>query len=280
MILRGSQSKDVYADDNRVAGVSAGPLIAAAVIAVALVLRRAHLGRRSLYLGAAAVVVLVVWGSGVIELPQAGQVARDLGGALGPYTYLVVGLMALLETAGALGLVAPGELAVVIGGVTAGQGHTDLVTLIAVVWGCAFTGDLISYSLGRRLGRGWLIRYGPAVKLTPARLEQVESFLARHGGKTIVLGRFVGVVRALAPFVAGSSKMAARRFVPASFVATGLWSSTFCLLGYVFWQSFDQAVEVAQEGSLAFVAVLAAVTAMVVLYRRRYRRTPAGSRPR
>jgi undecaprenyl-diphosphatase len=108
----------------------------------------------------------------------------------------------------------------------------------------------------------------------------VESFLARHGGKTIVLGRFVGLVRALAPFVAGSSKMSARRFVPASFVATGLWSSSFCLLGYVFWQSFDRALEVAQEGSLAFVAVLAAVTTVVVLYRRRNDRTPAGSRPR
>lgn len=260
--------------------MNAGPLIAAAVLAATLVLRRARLGRRSLYLGAAAVVVLVVWRSGVLELPPPGQIARDLGSVLGPYTYFVVGLMALLETAGALGLVAPGELAVIIGGVTAGQGHTDLVTLIAVVWGCAFTGDLISYSLGRRLGRGWLIRYGPAVKLTPARLEQVESFLARHGGKTIVLGRFVGVIRALAPFVAGSSRMPARRFVPASFAATGLWSSTFCLLGYVFWESFDQAVEIAQEGTFAFVAVLATATGVILLYRRRRKRVPAGTTPR
>jgi undecaprenyl-diphosphatase len=108
----------------------------------------------------------------------------------------------------------------------------------------------------------------------------VETFLARHGGKTIVVGRFIGLVRALAPFVAGSSRMAARRFVPATFVAAGIWSAAFSVLGYVFWQSFAHAAAVAKQGTLAFVAVVVLVVAGIVAYRAlraRRRRDMGGS---
>jgi membrane protein DedA with SNARE-associated domain len=164
-------------------------------------------------------------------------------------------------------LIAPGELAVVIGGVTSGQGHTNLLLLIAIVWACAFAGDLTSYVLGRRLGRGFLLEHGHLIKLTPARLAQVEAFLARHGGKTIIIGRFIGVVRALAPFVAGSSRMPARRFIPATFVSAGMWSATFSVLGYVFWHSFDQAAALAKRGTLALTALVVIVVGLIVAYR-------------
>jgi membrane protein DedA with SNARE-associated domain len=199
-------------------------------------------------------------------------IARGIGATLGPFTYPAVGLMALLETGAGVGLIAPGELAVVIGGVTAGQGHTELVPLIAIVWICALTGDLISYALGRRLGRPFLLRHGPRVKLTPARLTQVETFLARHGRKTIIVGRFIGLVRAITPFAAGSSKMPARRFVPATLLAAGLWSAAFSVLGYLFWHSFDQAASIAQQGTFALVALVVVVIAATIGYRRLRRR--------
>ena len=203
----------------------------------------------------------------LIPMPDLEGIARDIGGQLGGYTYLVVGLLALLETGAGIGLIAPGELAVVIGGVTAGQGHIALPALIAIVWVCAFTGDLISYALGRRLGRAFLLTHGHHVRLTPERLAHVERFLARHGGKTIIAGRFVGLVRSVAPFVAGSSHMPAKRFIPATFVAAGLWSGTFATLGYVFWQSFDQAESIAKQGTFALVGVIAIVVLGVVAYR-------------
>jgi membrane protein DedA with SNARE-associated domain len=196
------------------------------------------------------------------------SIARDIGATLGPFTYPAVGLMALLETGAGVGLIAPGELAVVIGGVTAGQGHTELVPLIAVVWVCALSGDLISYTLGRRLGRQFLLTHGHRVKLTSARLTQVETFLARHGRKTIVVGRFIGLVRTIAPFAAGSSRMPARRFVPATLLASGLWSATFSVLGYAFWQSFDQAASIAQHGTFVLVALVLVGIAATVGYRR------------
>jgi len=244
-----------------------GPLILAALTAGILAVRWRRLSPHARALAGAAVIALTVWGSGVIHPPNLERVALDVGAALGSYTYAVVGLLAFLETGVGVGLVAPGELAVVIGGVTAGQGHTSLLVLIAVVWSCALAGDLTSYLLGRRLGRDFLLKHGSALKLTPDRLEQVEGFLRRHGGKTIIVGRFIGLVRALAPFAAGSMNMPARRFIPAAFTAAGLWAAAFTTLGYVFWQSFDQAAAFARKGTFALVAIVIALALLVAAYR-------------
>jgi membrane protein DedA with SNARE-associated domain len=214
----------------------------------------------------------------LVQLPNLETIARGIVGELGAYTYVVVGLLALLETGAGIGLIAPGELAVVIGGVTAGQGHIALPALIAIVWACALTGDLISYALGRRLGRAFLLTHGHLVRLTPDRLAHVERFLARHGGKTLIAGRFIGLVRAIAPFVAGSSHMPAKRFIPATFVAAGLWSAAFATLGYVFWQSFDQAAAIAKDGTFALIAVLATVILGMLAYRRLRRPQRRGCR--
>jgi membrane protein DedA with SNARE-associated domain len=257
-----------------------GPLLVAALLVAALAMRWRRWPARPRALAVAAVIALIVWGSGTIHVPSLETIARDIGATLGPFTYGVVGLMALLETAAGIGLVAPGELAVVIGGVTAGQGHTDLPLLVAIVWACAFAGDLTSYILGQRLGRSFLLEHGHLVKLTPDRLAQVETFLGRHGGKTIIVGRSIGVVRSVAPFVAGSSRMPAGRFIPATFIASGLWSATFSLLGYVFWQSFDRAAELARDGTLVVAGVvLVTVGVAVFCRRRRQRRRQMGVTP-
>ena len=99
------------------------------------------------------------------------------------------------------------------------------------------------------------MRTAPQVKITHERLDQVEGFFDRHGGKAILIGRFVGLVRAIAPFLAGSSRMPLRRFLPYDVVGAGLWGTTFVLLGYIFWQSFDKVADYAEKGALALGAV-------------------------
>ena len=97
--------------------------------------------------------------------------------------------------------------------------------------------------------------HGARVQITDERLEQVEGFFDRHGGKAILIGRFVGLVRAIAPFLAGSSRHAAPA-LPAlrrrRRRACGARRS--CLLGYIFWQSFDTLVDYAKKGALALGA--------------------------
>jgi len=248
------------------------PLATAVALAAFLVVRRRRLGRALLGAGAAAAAGLALWGVGVIDPPNITKLIEDVGRTLGPWTYLLVGALAYLETGAFVGLIAPGETAVLVGGVVAGQGEISVVALIGLVWTCAVAGDLTSYMLGRRLGRSFLVRHGPRLKITERRLEQVEGFFARRGGVTILIGRFIGLVRAIAPFLAGASHMQLRTFLPYDVLGAGLWAATFSLLGYLFWQSLDRVTQWVGRGTFAFGAVVALVVAGI--YGRRYVRMP------
>jgi undecaprenyl-diphosphatase len=244
--------------------------VAAVLIAAGATWRRHHLSGERRLIAAALVVVLAIYASGVLSaLPDPKKAIQDIAQALGAWTYALVGLAAYLETAAFIGLIAPGETIVIAGGVIAGQGEIELIPLIGIVWASATLGDTTSFFIGRRLGRRFLERYGPKVKITHERLEQVERYFDRYGGRTILIGRFIGLVRALAPFVAGSSGLAYRRFIPYSIVGTGLWSTLFCLLGYVFWQSFDKVASVAGHAITGFGLTVAVIIGVVVAYRRR-----------
>jgi undecaprenyl-diphosphatase len=242
-------------------------IVFAVALAAFLVWRRRRLEPTVLIGGALVVAAALVYGLGLVQLPNLEQLLIDIGERLGNWTYLLVGALAFFETGAFIGLIAPGETALLLGGLVAGQGQIDLLTLIAIVWACAVAGDLTSFFLGRRLGRPFMVKHGPRVHITEERLEQVERFFDRHGGKAILIGRFVGLVRAIAPFLAGSSGMPIRRFLPYDVIGAGLWGTTFVLLGYVFWQSFSQLVDYAKKGALALGAVIVLVVAIVAAVR-------------
>jgi membrane protein DedA with SNARE-associated domain/membrane-associated phospholipid phosphatase len=227
------------------------PLVFAAALAAYGVVRRKRIGRGEWVFGSIVLAALLAYGTGLVHPPNLETLIKDAGLRLGKWTYLLVGVLAFLETGAFVGLIAPGEFTILVGGVVAGQGRIDVMALIAIVWACAVAGDLTSYFLGRRLGRGFLEKHGPRFKITHERLEQVERFFDRHGGKAILIGRFVGLVRAIAPFLAGSSRLPLRRFIPYDVVGAGLWGTTFVVLGYVFWHSFDQVASIAKQGALA-----------------------------
>ena len=244
--------------------------VAAALVAAYVVWRWRRLSLERKGLGIVIALGLAIYASGVLsELPDPKDVISDIAEALGPWTYALVGVMAFLETGAFVGLVAPGETVVIAGGVIAGQGTISLLPLIAIVWICAILGDTTSFFIGRRLGRGFLEKHGPRVKITHERLEQVDGYFDRHGGKTILIGRFIGLVRALAPFIAGSSGLAYRRFIPYSIIGTGLWATVFCTLGYIFWRSFDRVAHYAGQAIFGFGVTVAVIVGIVVVYKRR-----------
>jgi undecaprenyl-diphosphatase len=224
---------------------------------------------RVIGLGAVVAAGVAIYASGVLsDVPDAETLIEDLAKALGRWTYALVAGLAFLETGAFVGLIAPGEFTVILGGVIAGQGEISVMVLLALTWLAAFLGDTTSFVIGSRLGRGFLERHGPRVKITPERLAQVEGYFARHGGKTILIGRFIGLVRALAPFIAGSSKMPYRRFAPYSVIGTGLWAATFVLLGFFFWHSFEEVAGIAGRATIAFGILVGAIVAVVFAYRR------------
>jgi membrane-associated protein len=209
--------------------------------------------------GAASAVALGLILAGVVHLPDLQGALADLADRLGPWTYALVAGLAFLETGAFVGLIAPGETAVVLGGVVAAQGDVSLPLMLGLAWLAAALGDLASYTLGRRLGRPFLLRRGPALGVTEARLHRVEGFLERHGGKAILIGRFVGLVRAVAPFAAGASGLPLRRFLPFSLLGTAAWTAALTLAGYLFSSSFSAAAGVVTHGALGLAVLAAAV---------------------
>lgn len=231
--------------------------------------RAGRLDGESKLISIVGITGLALYAAGAFSwLPQPEQVLEDISGALGKWTYLLVTLLAFLETGAFVGLVAPGEAAVIVGGVVAGQGEIDIRLLIGLVWLAAFLGDSVSFWLGRRLGREFMIKHGARLKITEARLVQVERYMHEHGGKTILIGRFIGLVRALAPFIAGSSKMSYRRFMPYDIIGSGLWASFFCLLGYVFANNIASVIHWAERGVLIFGWTVGTIVVIVYLARR------------
>jgi membrane protein DedA with SNARE-associated domain len=245
----------------------ATPIAIAVAVAAVTVWRWPRLGWPLRGLGLAACSALVLYGADIIRLPQIDDVIASIGSGLGAYTYALVAVMAFLETGAFVGLLVPGETVVIVGGVVAGQGHLDLGLLIGLTWLCAFAGDLTGYLLGRRLGRRFLLAHGPRVHITEPRLRRVEAFFARYGPATILIGRFVGLVRPVAPFLAGASKYPPASFVALAVVGTALWSAAFVLLGYLFWQSLDEVLAIAKRGSLAVGGTVVLAFAVVAGHR-------------
>jgi hypothetical protein len=129
---------------------------------------------------AAALTVLFVAG---VPLPDLDGALEDASRTLGAWAYPSVAGFALLETGAFVGLLVPGETAVVVGGVVAQRGEVELAPLIALVWAGAAAGDLVSFLLGRRLGRPFLEHHGARMHLGPERLGRVERFYDRHGAR-------------------------------------------------------------------------------------------------
>ena len=143
----------------------------------------------------------------------------------------------------------------------AAEGEVSLALILPLAWLAAALGDLASFWLGKRLGRRFLLAHGPRLGVTAARLERVEGFFERHGPKAILAGRFIGIVRAVAPFLAGASGMRLRAFVPWSLLGTAVWATTFTLIGYGFSHSFGAAADTLTHGALALAVLAAAALA-------------------
>ena len=192
---------------------------------------------------------------------------EDLSQGLGAWTYLLVGALAFLETGAFVGLIAPGEFTVILGGAVAGQGDISLPVILAITWACAFAGDSVSFMLGARLGRGFLVKHGRRFRISEERLKQVEGYFARYGGRTILIGRFIGLVRALAPFIAGTSKLPYRNFAPYSILGTGLWSTALILAGYFFAQSLDKVTKIVGQGLVVFGIAIGVLVGLFLAFR-------------
>jgi membrane-associated protein len=221
----------------------------------------------------AVVVLAVAIATGVVGVPDLAGEVTDATDSIGAWIYLAVGLLLFLETTALVGFVIHGELALLVGGVAAERGDASLPLVIALACAATVAGDVTSLRLGRRLGRPFLERHGPRVRLDGERLAGIDAFFARHGSRAVALGRFTGFLRATVPFVAGASGMPVRRLLPASVASALVWATTFVVLGYVFSESFTSAGETASRVTLVAVLLVIAVVSVRAARRSRLRRS-------
>jgi membrane protein DedA with SNARE-associated domain len=131
-------------------------------------------------------------------------------------------------------------------------------------------GDNIGFAIGHHFGRGFLLRFGKFVFLTPARLEHMTNYFASHGNKTILVARFITGLRVFAAILAGASRMPWRVFVVYNIAGAVLWSVVISALGFVFGHSLPLLVR--WVGWSGTILLIAAVLTVILVWRLRARR--------
>lgn len=149
--------------------------------------------------------------------------------ASGGYVALLVIIFA--ETGLMIGFFLPGDSLLITAGLAAATGALDIGTLNAVLIPAAIAGDAVGYAFGRRSGRN--IMQKPTTRFFKrSHLEKSSEFYKRHGARTIIVARFIPVIRTFAPVVAGMSGMPYKKFVVYNVAGGVLWIASLTLTGY------------------------------------------------
>jgi len=147
----------------------------------------------------------------------------------GAWVYALLFAIVFCETGLVVTPFLPGDSLLFVAGAIAAVGGMDIVLLAATLTAAALCGDNVNYWVGRWLGTKFFARL-----INPAHLERTHAFYERHGGKTIILARFVPIVRTYAPFVAGVGRMPYLRYLAFCVSGALLWVGSMCALGYFF----------------------------------------------
>jgi membrane protein DedA with SNARE-associated domain len=193
---------------------------------------------------------------------------KHVGEHVGVWLYLVAALLAFAEAAILVGVVLPGETALLVAGYFCHEHVLNLWIMIPVAVIAAIAGDSVGFEFGRK--------FGPALRRSrlgqfvgESRWQTADRFLHRHGGKAVLLGRMTALLRALMPSMAGMSGMHYPTFLLWNAVGGVLWGSGCVVLGYVFASALHRVEQYLTWAPLAVLAIV--VVAAVVLHVRRRR---------
>jgi membrane-associated protein len=209
------------------------------------------------------------------------QFLERLGDHVGAWLYVIAGGLAFGEAAILLGMVLPGETALLVAGYFCHEGVLSLPIMIGVAVVAAVVGDSVGYAIGQRLGRplqaSWLGR-----RIGDHRWNRAATFLHRHGGKAVFFGRLTAMLRALVPGMAGIVRMPYyQTFLPWNVAGGVLWGSGCVLLGYAFAASLHTVERYLTWGPAPILAVVVGVLVWrEIASRRRERAAAARDRQR
>lgn len=151
----------------------------------------------------------------------------------GYYTYLLLFLIIFAETGLVVTPFLPGDSLLFVVGTLAGAGYLNIYVILGTLTLAAILGDSVNYSLGKKLGAKVFSKTNSRF-FNPDHLEKTRKFYAKYGAKTIILARFVPIVRTFAPFVAGIGEMHYGQFVTYNILGGIIWVFSLTILGYFF----------------------------------------------
>lgn len=150
---------------------------------------------------------------------------------LGVFVYFGLFFIIFAETGLAVGFFLPGDSLLVVAGLFAAAGKMNIFVLLISLFIAGILGDLVGYLTGRRMGKTIFSRPKSRV-FNPNHLIKAQKFYEKYGGKTIILARFVPIVRTFAPIVAGAAEMPYRSFAFYNILGSFLWIFSMLLTGY------------------------------------------------
>ena len=185
------------------------------------------------------------------------QTTDQILSLIGQYGYLVVFFGVMLES---VGIPLPGETILIAAGLLVHQGSLDPdETIVSGILG-TIIGNQLGYWAGRQGGRPVVLQWGYYVGVTHERLQRVEGFFTRHGGKAVFLARFVPGLRAFGALVAGIGRMHWWTFLFYNVLAGTVWATASILVGYLFSRSL-----VLVEGWMSLASVLLVLLLVLTL---------------
>jgi membrane protein DedA with SNARE-associated domain len=187
-----------------------------------------------------------------------------------PYGYILLLLITTMETSVFLGLFVPGDTVVILSGFLASRGIMKLHMIIVLVSIGAIIGDNIGYAVGYWFGHPFLVKQGKRFRIRQRHLKKAEYFFQKHGGASIILGRFVAYIRTFIPVMAGISKMKYRIFLVYNVAGGILWACALTAIGYLFGNSWELISHIlGVTGTVIFFLGCGALALYIVISRRR-----------
>ncbi len=186
----------------------------------------------------------------------------------GIYVYFGLFFIIFAETGLAVGFFLPGDSLLVVAGFFAAAGKLNIFVLLISLFIAGILGDLVGYLTGRRMGKTIFSRPKSRI-FNPSHLIKAQKFYEKYGGKTIILARFVPIVRTFAPIVAGAAEMPYRNFAVYNIFGSFLWIFSMLLAGYFLGGIVETAFGIKLDehiDKVVIVVVLLSIIPMIVEY--------------
>ncbi len=193
---------------------------------------------------------------------------RDVSGLVQAAGYTGMAVIIFAETGLLIGFFLPGDSLLVSAGLLGSQGYIDVWLLGLILSVAAVAGDTVGYAIGKATGHHLFTRED-SLLFNRKHLIKAHQFYERHGGKTILIARFMPIIRTFAPVVAGMGEMQYSRFLAYNVVGGVAWVWSMLLLGYSLGRTFP-GVAKHIELIILIIVFLSILPAIIARYRARY----------